>query len=329
MKLYGILGNGSGKLGQSVAANVGGTMILRQYNPNVSNPKTAAQVAQRSRMKLASQLGAAFAPVIVIPKDGLKSARNIFIKKIMPLISVTEGVAECELDKIQLTAGSIALPSVVATKEGTSAINVALAENAAGIADRVAYCIFRITEDGQLAFVGSTIANDGGAAGTFAAALPYVDGSVVIYAYGMKDGSAAASTKYDNYDVDAAEGIASLISDRSLNAADYTFTQTSGLVIDGGAEPVGEPVVTKIDNENVVDKHVRVNFTDVVGDFTVVGQNLTGEITCEPKYGSTEEVQEGVQYVIVLAENITESTLVNVLNGSEVICTINFVKNNE
>lgn len=282
MKLNGILGNGSGKLGQSVAANVGGTMILRQYNPNVSNPKTAAQVAQRSRMKLASQLGAAFAPVIVIPKDGLKSARNIFIKKIMPLIGVTEGVAECELDKIQLTAGSIALPAVVATKEGTSAINVALEENAAGIADRVAYCIFRITEDGQLAYVGSTIANDGGAAGTFAAALPYVDGSVVIYAYGMKDGSAAASTKYDNYDVDAAEGIASLISDRSLNAADYKFTQTSGVVLESVPTPTPAPVITTVNGHNVVDGNVTVDDYDPI--LNIVGENLGGDWSASPQF---------------------------------------------
>lgn len=313
MKLNGILGNGSGKLGQSVVANVGSVMIMRQYNPNVSNPKTAAQVAQRSRMKLASQLGAAFAPVIVIPKDGLKSARNLFIKKIMPLISVTEGVAECELDKIQLTAGSIALPAVVATKEGTSAINVALAENAAGIADRVAYCIFRITEDGQLAFVGSVIANDGGAAGTFAATLPYVDGSAVIYAYGMKDSSAAASAKYDNYDVDAAEGIASLISDRSLNTADYKFTQTSGVVLGNNAEPV----LSTINNVEIVNGHASgVAATDAM---QIVGENLQGNWTCSNDGANIVVNDTGTLVTAIFDSTVGDTTITFALNGSVVL----------
>ena len=54
MKLNGIVGKGTGKLGASVFAISGGEQIVRQYNPVVSNPNTDAQVAQRAKLKLMS-----------------------------------------------------------------------------------------------------------------------------------------------------------------------------------------------------------------------------------------------------------------------------------
>ena len=51
MKLVGILGSGSGKLGSSVFSTVAGETVVRQYQPTVANPNTEAQVNQRARMK--------------------------------------------------------------------------------------------------------------------------------------------------------------------------------------------------------------------------------------------------------------------------------------
>ena len=81
MKLSGIAGTGSGKLGSQVYASVAGEQIVRNYQPKVSNPNTTKQVNQRSRFKLMSQLSAAMASVIVIPKEGMRSSRNLFSKK--------------------------------------------------------------------------------------------------------------------------------------------------------------------------------------------------------------------------------------------------------
>ena len=81
MKLNGFVGKGTGKLGSSVFAVSGGEQIVRQYNPNVSNPNTDAQVAQRAKFKLMSQLAAVLAPGLAFKKDSLVSPRNKFIKK--------------------------------------------------------------------------------------------------------------------------------------------------------------------------------------------------------------------------------------------------------
>lgn len=80
MKLYGFL-NGSGKIGSIVVSKVNGRTIAREYNPNVSNPSTIAQVNQRARMKIAAQLTAVMAPNIAIASKGALSGRNAFIKR--------------------------------------------------------------------------------------------------------------------------------------------------------------------------------------------------------------------------------------------------------
>ena len=70
MKINSILGKMTGKVGNIVVASVGGEVIGREYNPNVSNPNTSAQQNTRSKFKLASQLSATMAPVIAIKKEG-------------------------------------------------------------------------------------------------------------------------------------------------------------------------------------------------------------------------------------------------------------------
>ena len=86
MKLNGLLGTGSGKLGTSVFTTVKGTQIVRQYQPTVNNPSTNLQVSQRSRFKLVSQIAASMADVIAIPRNGIISSRNLFVKKNMPAV---------------------------------------------------------------------------------------------------------------------------------------------------------------------------------------------------------------------------------------------------
>ena len=103
MKLYGFTGKGSGKMGSSVFAISGGEQIVRQYNPVVSNPSTPAQVEQRAKLKLLSQLAAVLAPAIKIKKDGLVSARNKFVSINYPYTSYADGKASVEVAKLQLS----------------------------------------------------------------------------------------------------------------------------------------------------------------------------------------------------------------------------------
>lgn len=233
MKLNGLLGTGSGKLGTSVFTTVKGTQIVRQHQPVVTNPSTKLQVAQRSRFKLVSQLAASMADVIAIPRIGLTSSRNIFIKKNMPAVLGDVEGARVSYEKLQLTNGTAALPAIVATRASGN-LTLKLASDASTIVNRVIYCIFEKSSDNQLMFVNSQIVSDPGIDGSFLLEIGDMAGDMVIYAYGMKDTSASASATFGNYKVTNASDVATLVSNRSISSKDFIFTKTSGTTLFSG-----------------------------------------------------------------------------------------------
>lgn len=228
MKLSGIAGKGSGRVGSNVYAVSGGVQVVRQYNPNVTNPSTPAQVAQRSRLKLASQVAAAMADVIAIPKSGLVSSRNAFMKRNFDLFIGSEDGASCEYEKLQLTASSVGLPSVSAEKSDEQTLSIELTSDARAVATRVIYNVFAKTTEQQLMKIASRVVTEAGENGTFPIEVTTSATELVVYAYGMRDLSTTATAKYGNYHVQSGEDIAKLVANRRLSAADYTFTNTQG-----------------------------------------------------------------------------------------------------
>ena len=235
MKLNGLLGTGSGKLGTSVFTTVKGTQIVRQHQPIVTNPSTNLQVAQRSRFKLVSQIAASMADVIAIPRIGLASSRNLFIKKNMPAILGDEKGAQVSYENLQLTNGSATLPAIVATRSGGN-LTLKLASNASAVVNRVIYCIFTKDSLGQLMLNTSAIVSIPGEDGTFKLQNTDIAGDLAIYAYGMKDTSASASATFGNYKVTNASDVATLVSNRSLSTKDFIFTKTRGTTLYSGEE---------------------------------------------------------------------------------------------
>lgn len=231
MKLSGFTGTGTGKLGSSVFSVAGGQQIVRQYQGQVANPSTDSQVSQRSKMKLMSQIAAAMAAVIAFRKNGLVSARNQFISKNIVNVSFDEGVATINLPAIQLTNGSRGIPSVTASRNGSTAINVALSSDASKACDRVVYCVFAKNAEDNLQLIDSTVVETAGDGGTFPGTLAYSANEVVVYAYGIKDADAAASSKYGNYGVTSGTQIATLVATSAISTADYAFTKTVGVQI--------------------------------------------------------------------------------------------------
>lgn len=233
MKLNGLLGTGSGKLGTSVFTTVKGTQIVRQHQPVVTNPSTKLQVAQRSRFKLVSQLAASMADVIAIPRIGLTSSRNLFIKKNMPAVLGNVEGAQVSYEKLELTNGTAALPDIIVNRGGSN-LSLQLASNASKIVNRVIYCIFKKSSDNQLVLVNSAIVSDAGVDGDFLLETYNVAGDLAIYAYGMKDTSASASATFGNYKVTNASDIATLVSNRSISSKDFIFTKTNGTTLYSG-----------------------------------------------------------------------------------------------
>lgn len=223
-----LFGKISGKIGSVVFSTSGGETISREYNPHVANPSTMAQVNQRARMKLMSQLSASLAPVIAIPKQGLVSSRNAFTKLNFEASMASNGVAQISYENVQLTNGTLALPTLEATRAEGSGISINLAEDASKAVNRVVYILYRKTSEEKLQFVASVIAEGAGANGTFPASLPYTEGDIVLYAYGMRDTSESASAKYGSMQVASAVDVARLTAYRNISTEDFQFTQTRG-----------------------------------------------------------------------------------------------------
>lgn len=244
MKLQGFL-KGVGKIENIVVSQTGGVTIARAYQPNVSNPSTMPQVNQRARLKLASQMAAALAPVIAMAKQGLVSARNQFIAKNMPWISADSGVAQVSYENLQLTNGTIGLPSISVSR-ASDKITVKLSATAGSSVSQVVYICYHKNSENVLQLIGSKIQNVAGEDGLFQAQFDDPTGDVVVFAYGMKALSGAASAKYGSYMVENASDIASLVGTRKLSAGDFQFTKTRGATIFAGEEQNTKPADNQV-----------------------------------------------------------------------------------
>ena len=233
-KMLYALGKASGKLGGQVLAVRAGQQIVRQRPVEVANPNTPGQVASRSKLKLLSQVGASLESVIAIPKAGMVSSRNKFTSANYRYTTYDGSVADLELANMQLTDSAVGLPGFSVTRSQAEGIEIELKESAAGNFARVAYVVVQVLDSGALAPFASIVQTTPGNNGTFPATLPYTDAPISVHAYGMRDASAEASANYGGYQVVDAEGLARLVSTRTLKESDYTLSETRGLYMDEG-----------------------------------------------------------------------------------------------
>lgn len=249
MKLTGITGTGSGKLGSSVFSVTAGEQVVRQYQPVVTNPSTSAQVNVRARLKLISQLSAVMNDVIAIPRQGNVTSRNIFVKDNYDKTFAANGQATVDLSAISLTRGGMQIPAVIAERNEGTAISVALASKSDQIVSRVVYIMFYRNAAGELQLADSAVVEEAGPNGLFPYDLAWNEKDVVVYAYGIYDRDAKASAKFGNYGVETGTQVASLVADRIINESDYLLTKTNGIFLVG--ETSIEVTSCKLDNTNI------------------------------------------------------------------------------
>ena len=198
MKLNGVFGKGSGKVGNSVWAVSGGVQIVRPYNPNVSNPNTDAQVEQRAKLKLMSQLAAALAPALAFKKNGLVSARNQFISANIGFWTYQQEKATIDMSKVTLTGKTTYLPAISGNFDGNNNLTVALAGDASKLVDSVVYVAVESTEDNKINVKAIQAVSVAGTGGTFSVTLQNMPDSTAVYAYGVKFSNAAMRMRYEN-----------------------------------------------------------------------------------------------------------------------------------
>ena len=217
MKLNGIVGKGTGKLGSSVFAVSGGEQIVRQYNPNVSNPNTDAQVEQRAKLKLMSQLAAALAPAIAFKKQGLVSARNQFISKNIQFCSFENGKAVIDLSYLTLTGKNTVLPELEGSIGEGSVLSVQLESNASATVDAVVYVVCTSEGNSKINVLAIKPVSVAGNNGVFPTSFENVPQSVNVFAYGVKFQSEAQRVRYMNY-VTTATGAGAELSVNEIEA---------------------------------------------------------------------------------------------------------------
>lgn len=240
-----LFGKINGKIGSVVFSTSGGSIIAREYNPNVANPSTMAQVNQRARMKLMSQLSASLSPVIAMTKDGLVSKRNKFTKLNFPASYALNGVAQITYENVQLTEGNTALPALYAAGAVDSdklTFEAGFTQAPTATINRVVYCLFRKSNEGKLEYVLSQIVSERTLPGdqiffyvTFQN-LPVAE--YVLFAYGMSDSTERATASYGELNVVTASDLARLVATRAISFSDYQFTQTRAVTIASDGIPV-------------------------------------------------------------------------------------------
>lgn len=243
-KVTSLYGKTMGKIGSIVFSTSGGQTIAREYNPHVANPNTTAQIDQRARMKLMSQISAALAPSLAYTKTGLVSARNKFVKRNFGSSYALNGVAQCSYENLQLTEGNLGLPGIVAAAavhEGSRYLNLMFLEEPSKNISRIVWTIYSKSEEGKLNYITSVVNStrqetEGVFFNSTIQNVP--EGDLVFYAYGMIDTSESATARYGELNVVTGSDLARLVASRSISFTDYQFTQTRGATIGANNQPV-------------------------------------------------------------------------------------------
>lgn len=134
MKLYGMAGKGSGRMGSMVYVVRKGEQVVRQYNPKIMNPSTDRQVEQRAKFKLLTQLGQILADGLLLVPRGAETKRNRFMAVNMRMIEwdSATGAAIANYNAMKISEGRTPI-TAVRTNE-SDGINVEVAGDWDGLA---------------------------------------------------------------------------------------------------------------------------------------------------------------------------------------------------
>lgn len=141
MKLNGLVGGGTGKLGNSVFSQNAGRTIVRQYVSEVKNPNSVRQQYARMRFRVFTEFSKGVASIIVIgmPRLGALTSRNRLAKLMLsmdaPYGSAISGDLEygmeVDVSSVILAKGGMPKPAVAdpTVPETGHTFTVSLTEN--------------------------------------------------------------------------------------------------------------------------------------------------------------------------------------------------------
>jgi hypothetical protein len=229
MKLNGIVGKGSGRLGASVFTVRKGEQIVRQYTDKVSNPNTRLQVEQRAKFKLLSQLAAAVGStgMYFSTAIGNVTKRNEFVRMNMPLATVAEGadVATIDLSLVKLTSGGFMFP-IPTFNTTTNVVTIDIS----GVADVAGAVVVHVgtPEAGKIVGASMRVEAEDGATSITATLPSFVDRmeqiAVLVWLYRFADNAARA--RYEAAVQGASASQVSLAFSRMVNEGAIVVSMT-------------------------------------------------------------------------------------------------------
>ena len=231
MKLQGFVGKGTGKLGASVWTVRKGVQVVREYTDKVSNPNTPAQVGQRAKFKLLTQLGA------VVAGDGMffrninpgESMRNAFMRVNMPAVTLspTGDVALLNVGEVVLTDGHTTAPSA-SFNRATGVLSVDLSANAMSDIMGIGYAVITLPDVGRV--IGySARAEKAEGETTITATIvagPTLMNKTNVLVWGYRFADAAARARYEAIAATETADVVSLEFSRMLHEGLVEPTQT-------------------------------------------------------------------------------------------------------
>lgn len=234
-KIYGISGDLSGKIANTIYTINKGVNIARKYNPSPANPQTEAQVESRAKLKMLSQLAAALKSAIAIKSVALKTSRNLFIMRNYLFTSFFDEEAQIELANIQFTASSVGMVGFKVDRVEGYGLSVELAESVFGMFDQVVWLMCRKLEDGRIVYQTSKVMDITAELPKAATILtdPHADCS--IHCYGIRFNTDLGKAVFGDLIVPSAEEVAKIVTSRNVSPSDYTLTETRGLYLAAGA----------------------------------------------------------------------------------------------
>lgn len=120
----GALSKFSGRLGGNVLSVSGGMQIIREYQPNVANPRTTLQRAQRARVVLAGKLSQITPDAVIIGlAQSKRDRRSEYTRTI---------IKRCRVQEENGEFSAVLLPGELTFSKGLTAGNVAFANVAVG-----------------------------------------------------------------------------------------------------------------------------------------------------------------------------------------------------
>lgn len=306
-KLYGLSGKASGKKGDMVFSVRNGEQIIRQYNPIVNNPQSRAQTEARAKMKLMSQLGSIYAPIIAIPRKGAKSPRNRFVQKNYGLCDYYDGKAELLVQYLQLTDGFRFLPHFSVDRTSHDSCVCMLESDARAFLSAVVYAMVSVDVNGKIRVVDSIMVENSGADGFFEGEMKYDANAIAVYAYGISNlANAAETVRYANVSGNAAEYVAELLAHRSASVANAVFTSTRGCYL-----PVDTDTMSSSEESGVlvrVQAPIQVTVSGAgryaVGSQVILTANVPSGWTIDGWYVDNVRVSANAGYGFIASENV-------------------------